>query len=190
MDIAAATVDYLLYVMLPLWLAVGLADWLCHRATHIATTSGPKESFIHLLMMAEIGIAVLIGLFLEINALVIGIMIACFVAHEITTHWDLRYAASRRLITPIEQHVHTYLGALPFMGLSFISVLHWPQALALFGLGPEIADLSLRFRNNPLPVLYVATLVCLMAVFELLPFLEEFWRGVAASRGRAPHRHI
>jgi len=31
---------------------------LCHRASHIATTSGFKESLIHLIMLGEISIAV------------------------------------------------------------------------------------------------------------------------------------
>jgi hypothetical protein len=184
MDIAAVTVNYLLYVVLPLWLVVGIADWLCHRATHIETTSGPKESLIHLLMLVQVGIGVLLGLFLEINALVIAVMIVCFVAHEITAHWDLRYASSRRTITAIEQHVHNYLGALPFMGLSFIVVLHWPQALSLLGLGPQSADFSARLKSAPLPIAYVITLIVLIALFEILPYVEEFWRGLVANRGR------
>jgi hypothetical protein len=189
MDIAAVTTSYLLYVVLPLWLAVGVADWLCHRATRIETTSGAKESLIHLLMLVEVGIGVLLGLFLEINALVIAVMAACFVAHEVTAHWDLRYAVGRREITPVEQHVHNYLGALPFMALSFIVVLHWPQALALLGLGPEPADFSLRPKAAPLPLAYVATLIVLIALFEILPYLEELWRGLAAARRRpAPGR--
>jgi hypothetical protein len=184
MDVAVVTVNYLLYVVLPLWLLVGIADWLCHRATHIETTSGAKESLIHLLMLAEVGIGVLLGLFLQINALVIAVMLVCFVAHEFTAHWDLRYAAPRRRITPIEQHVHNYLGALPFMSLSLIIVLHWPQALALIGLGAEPADLSLRLKSTPLPVAYVTTLIGLIALFEILPYFEELWRGLAANRGR------
>ncbi len=184
MDIAAVTVNYLLYVVLPLWLAVGIADWFCHRATHIETTSGAKESLIHLLMLVQVGIGVLLGLFLEINALVIAVMIVCFVAHEITAHWDLRYAAGRRTITAIEQHVHNYLGALPFMGLSFIVVLHWPQALSLLGLGPQSADFSVRLKSAPLPTAYVITLIVLIALFEILPYVEEFRRGLAANRGR------
>jgi hypothetical protein len=184
MDVAAVTVNYLLYVVLPLWLVVGIADWLCHRATRIETTSGAKESLIHLLMLAEVGLGVLLGLFLQINALVIAVMAVCFLAHEFTAHWDLRYAAPRRRITPIEQHVHNYLGALPFMSLSFIIVLHWPQALALLGLGPEAADLSIRLKSAPLPVAYVVTLIGLIALFEVLPYVEELWRGLAANRGR------
>jgi hypothetical protein len=44
----------LMYFVLPLWLAAGFADWLCHRASHSETT-GAKESLIHLLMFAEMG---------------------------------------------------------------------------------------------------------------------------------------
>ena len=58
MDTAAITQVYLMYVILPLWLLVGIADWLCHRASHIETTSGAKESLIHLLMLGEVGIKV------------------------------------------------------------------------------------------------------------------------------------
>jgi len=184
MDTTAVTVNYLLYVVLPLWLAAGIADWFCHRASRIATTSGAKESVIHLLMLGEAGIATLLGLFLEIDALVIAAMIACFLAHEVTAHWDLRYAVSHRTVTPAEQHVHNYLGAIPFMALSFIIVLHWPQFLALFGAGPERADFSIALKRTPLPTGYVATLLACIALFDVLPYIEELWRGLAANRGR------
>jgi hypothetical protein len=58
----------LLYFVLPLWLAAGLADYLCHRASHIEKTSGYKESLLHLLMFAEIAVPLLAALFFEINA--------------------------------------------------------------------------------------------------------------------------
>jgi len=184
MDTTAVTVNYLLYVVLPLWLAAGIADWFCHRASRIATTSGAKESVIHLLMLGEAGIATLLGLFLEIDALVIAAMIACFLAHEVTAHWDLRYAVSHRTVTPTEQHVHNYLGAIPFMALSFIIVLHWPQFLALFGAGPEAADFSIALKHAPLPTGYVTTLLACIAFFDVLPYIEELWRGLAANHGR------
>lgn len=188
MDTGVVTQAYLLYVILPLWLVVGVADWLCHRATRIETTSGYKESLIHLLMLVEVGIPVLIGLFLEINALTILIMAAFFLAHEVTAHWDLSYASPRRKVTPIEQHVHNYLGALPFMALSFILVLHWPQVLGLFGMGPEPPRFALAFKQPPLPLGYVVTLLAAILLFEILPFLEELWRGLRARalRSRAP----
>jgi hypothetical protein len=184
MDTTLVTLNYLLYVILPLWLAAGVADWLCHRASRIATTAGAKESLIHLLMMGEAGLAVLLGLFLEINALVIAIMIVCWLAHEITAHWDLRYAVTRREVRPIEQHVHNYLGVIPLMALSFVIVLHWPQFLALFGSGPERADLTIARKHVPLPVGYIVTILAAIALFEVLPYGEEFVRGLIANRGR------
>lgn len=36
-------VPILLYLALPICLLAGCADWLCHRAAHIATTTDAKE---------------------------------------------------------------------------------------------------------------------------------------------------
>jgi hypothetical protein len=101
----------LMYFILPLWLCAGFADWLCHRASHIAITSGPKESLIHLAMLAEMGVAVTLAMTFEVNALIILLMIICWVLHEATAVWDL-FAVEHRVITPIEQWVHSYLGNL------------------------------------------------------------------------------
>src|SRR5205085_3562451 len=49
----------LLYFILPLWLAAGFADYLCHRASRIEITSGYKESLIHLLMFSEVAVPLL-----------------------------------------------------------------------------------------------------------------------------------
>jgi hypothetical protein len=66
---AAQTV--LMYFVLPVWVAAGFADYLCHRATSIETTSGWKESLLHLLQFGEMALPTLAAIFLEINALVI-----------------------------------------------------------------------------------------------------------------------
>jgi hypothetical protein len=79
---ADVTQNVLMYFVLPLWLAAGFADWLCHRASNIATTSGAKESVIHLLMFAEMGVPIVAAIALEINALVFAVMIVCFLLHE------------------------------------------------------------------------------------------------------------
>src|ERR671911_1644060 len=54
----------LMYFVLPLWLAAGFADYLCHRASDIEHTSGAKESLLHLLLFAEMGVPVLAAIFL------------------------------------------------------------------------------------------------------------------------------
>jgi hypothetical protein len=173
MDPAEVTRSILMYFILLLWLAAGFADYLCHRAAHIERTSGVKESALHLLQFAEMGVAILAAIFLEINAIAILIMIACFFLHEATALWDLSYASATREVGPIEQHVHSFLEMLPLMGLLMIIVLHWPQFLSLLGLEP------------PLPITYLAKVLALVLLFEVLPYLEELWR-TARGRRQAP----
>jgi hypothetical protein len=48
--------DLLMYFVLPVWLAAGFADYLCHRASHIERTSGWKESLLHLLQFSEMAV--------------------------------------------------------------------------------------------------------------------------------------
>jgi hypothetical protein len=70
------------------------------------------------------GLPVLAAIFLEINALVIAVMIVCFLLHEATSIWDVSYAVATREVRPIEQHVHSFLEMLPPMGLLLVIVLH------------------------------------------------------------------
>jgi hypothetical protein len=173
----------LMYFVLPLWLLAGFADYLCHRASGIEHTSGAKESLLHLLLFAEMGVPVLAAIFLEINALIIAVMIVCFLLHEATSFWDVSYAAKLREITPVEQHVHSFLEMLPLMGLLLIVVLHWGQFLSLFGFGAEPASFTLALKQNPLPWPYVVAMLAAVALLELLPFVEELIRGLRGNAG-------
>ena len=188
---ADITQNVLMYFVLPLWLAAGFADWLCHRASNIATTSGPKESLIHLLMFGEMAIPVVAAIALEINALVLAVMIVCFILHEATALWDVTYATEMREVTPIEQHVHSFLEILPLMGLVLVAVLNWDQFLALFGLGIEAARFDIRPKQSPLPWAYVVCVLGAALLFEALPYLEELVRGLRANHGALvpPRRH-
>jgi hypothetical protein len=154
----------LLYVVMPACFAAGIADWLCHRASYIEHTTGDKESLLHLLMFGEVAIPLAAALFLEINAFVIAVMIAAFFIHEATALWDVSYAVSRRYISPIEQHVHSFLEMIPLMAIVFVIVLHWSQFSALLGLGTESASFALQLKYPPLSVAYVSTV--LVAAFE------------------------
>ena len=170
----------LMYFVLPLWLVAGFADYLCHRASHIATTSGPKESLIHLLMLTEIGIAVTAAMTFEIDAAVIVLMIILWAAHEATAVWDVTFAHHKREVTPIEQWVHGYLGVLPLLSLLMVVVLHWSQFLALFGLGTEAPRFDIVWKDPPLPWGYVLPIISATVLFEVLPYVEELARGVRA----------
>ena len=148
---AEAVQSVLIYFLLPVWFLAGIADWLCHRATDIEHTTGAKESVIHLLMFGEIAVPLVACLFLDINALVFLIMIAAFLAHEATALWDVSYAVERRWVSPIEQHVHSFLEMIPLMAGLLIALLHWPQLLALFGLAGEPPRFALQWKDPPLP---------------------------------------
>ncbi len=182
-EIRTITRNFLLYFVIPLWLAAGVADWMCHRATDIQDTTGAKETMIHLLMLVEMGVPVLAGLFLEINSPVLALMIASFLLHEVTAMWDVSYAVTAREVTPIEQHVHSFLELLPLMAVSFIAVLHWPKAQALLGLRKD-EDPGFRLKRDPVPTGYVVTLLGLIGVLEVLPYLEEMYRDWRAHPGR------
>src|SRR3954469_16767154 len=175
---AEVTRTVLMYFVLPLWLVAGFADYLCHRASNIATTSGPKESLIHLLMLTEISIAVVTAMAFEINAAVILLMIVVWALHEATAVWDVTFAHHRREVTPIEQWVHSYLGVLPLLSLVLVVVLHWSQFLALFGLGTELPRFEIIWKEPPLPWAYVMPIIAATVLFEVLPYFEELIRGL------------
>jgi hypothetical protein len=185
MDPAVLVTGYLMYFILPLWIAAGISDYLLHRRTQIEYTSGTKESLLHLLQLSEAGLPVLLGLLLDINALVILIMLVGLVAHEATALWDLKYAVTRRYVAPLEQHVHSFLELLPLMGVSFVTILYWDQFLALFGLGQGPARFELRLKDPPLPLGYLLALFSAIVVCIVLPFAEELWRCLTISRRRA-----
>jgi hypothetical protein len=178
--LTAVTRNFLLGFVLPLWLAAGIADWLCHRRARIERT-GSTESALHLLMLAEAAVPVVAGLLLEITSPVLLLMWAAVAAHAATALWDVSYAVKRREVTPIEQHVHSYLEMVPLMAASFVAVLHWPELRALFGIGRRGPDWSIRRKRTPLPVGLVATLLACMLALEVAPYIEEFRRGRRAG---------
>jgi hypothetical protein len=172
--------DYLLYFILPLWLLAGIADWFCHRHARIQANAGPKESLIHLAMMGEAGLAILAGLFFTVNAAILSIMLAAWLAHEVTAMWDLIYANSRREVDAIEQKVHDLLGVIPLMALSFIIVIHWTAFLAIFGLSAA-PDWSITWRALDVSPIYLSSLIGVM-VLNFLLYVEELWRGLRYRR--------
>jgi hypothetical protein len=56
--------------------------------------------------------------------------------------------------------------------------------VAVFGMGSEPLRTDLTWKSEPLPVLYIASILITVLLFELLPYIEEFVRGLRANRGR------
>ena len=182
-----ATRRYLLYFLLPLWMVMGLLDWRHHRRTHIETTTGTHESMIHSLMMSEAGLPMMMGLFLDVNALVLALMIAAFFVHEATAFWDVAYAEERRVVTPNEQHIHSFLETIPFMAVSFLICLYWEQFRALMGNGNEPARFEFRPKREPLSRRYITALLVAVAITIVLPYAEEFIRCYRVDGTIAAH---
>src|SRR4051812_47845454 len=82
----------LLYFVIPLWLAAGFADYLFHRRSHIERTSGTRESLSHLVMLSEGAVAVVPGLFFEVNALLLVVAVVALIAHTVTAWIDVAFA--------------------------------------------------------------------------------------------------
>jgi hypothetical protein len=181
---------FLMYFVVPLWIAAGTADAACHRATDIETTSGPKESALHILMLAEVGVPLMAALFLEVTSPVLALLIASFILHELTALWDVSYAVKRRDVRPIEQHVHSFLEMIPLMAASFTAILHWKQFLSLIGIRRDQRDFRIMLKKRPLPLAYSATVIVSVMLLEGLPYLHEFIRGVRATPLRRLRRQI
>jgi hypothetical protein len=187
---ADPTLAVLLYFVIPLWLLAGTADWLCHLRQEIAHTAGAKESVLHLLMFGEIGVPLVACLFLEINALVFAAIIGAFLAHEATALWDVSYATRHRTVTPVEQHIHSFLEILPLTAAILLAVRHWPQFLAVFGLGDEAPRWNLALKSPPLPMNYLLAILGAAVLLAFLPYVQELWRGIQASREARLNRRV
>jgi hypothetical protein len=151
----------LMYIVYPLWVAAGFADWACHRRTGIAATSGLKENLLHWLMYFEIGAGMLAVAFLEIDAAVLAIVFAVFIVHEATVYWDLDYSTLKRDVGPFEQMVHSFLELLPLLSLALLVEI------------ADRGDWSIRLKDAPWPLTYMAFAAIASLLFNAAPLLQE-----------------
>jgi hypothetical protein len=166
--------------VIPLWILSGVADWWCHRRTAIERTSGLAENAFHWVLLAEGGVALVAVALLEIDAALLLLVAAAFLAHEITTYVELRYTVPRREVRPIEQMVHSFMEILPLAMLGLLAVIAWEQVAAVVGGGA--ADIGLRLKENPWPVPYLLGVAAAVLMLNVIPMAEE---GVRCWRARA-----
>ena len=183
---AAAARAFLTNVMLPAWVVPGLLDWNFHRATKIEQTSGAHESVLHLVMTLEAGLGILAGLFLEVNAGALGVMLGAALAHEATVAWDVAYANTRRCVSQAETHTHSFLEVLPFVTVAVVAAAHPGQARALVGLGTERPRFALRLTKPPLPLAHVLAIVAGAGLLVVGPHVEELLRCLRVKKTLAP----
>lgn len=179
----------LMFVVMPIWLAAGIADWILHRRTHIEATAGMRESVLHMIMLAEMGAMVVVVIVFEVNAGVLALCLVALAAHELTVYADLRWAAPRRLVAPLEQMVHSVQEMLPLAAIFLLASVHWDEALALVGLGSQRDATSFVpvLRRDPLPAAYLYALMASCLVVTGC-YMEELWRCVRAARASDERR--
>ncbi len=173
MDTTALLINFLLFVLLPIWGISGFCDWLCHRATQIETTSGLKESLLHSLMGLQIAIPILLCLNFKINVLILLICFCTWILHEMIAHWDVYYASPRRKISIWEMHAHNYLATLPMYMLITIVIINWPVFLDLvsFNWG---GNMGLTLLDSPPGgARYLPIYLAFMSVLCVFPYIEE-----------------
>lgn len=169
----------LAYLGLLTWLGAGLLDFGFHRRTDLPHTSGLAESTLHLLQLALVGGAIVLGMLFEIGPLVIVAMASLVVVHAFVGYADTRQAFRHRPILPLEQHVHSVLDMAPWIGLGLVIASTWPAAVS--------ADWGLDLRQPALPVsLWLLVLVPAAVLCGLPAGLE--WRAAWRARRGSP-RH-
>jgi hypothetical protein len=169
-------INLILYGLLPLWGITGFIDWCCHRATHIETTSGLKESLIHSAMGAQLGIPIVLSIMFYINVSVLLICIAAWLLHEFIAHWDVHYSAPKREISIWEVHVHNYMATIPLYLLMLIVVMNWEMFMNLITFNWEG---HMQFQRMATPhgsPVYLKYYLLFMAITCGLPYVEENFR--------------
>ena len=177
----------ILWLLLPAWIVLGFLDWLCHRRSEIEVHCGPWESVLHLTLLALAGIAILMGLLLELTEPVLCILALCFVLHEVTVYVDIRYAHARRDVSPAEQRVHDFMTAVPVSVLCLIAILHWDTMVSLVFQPSSIVSAPIRLKSHPLPPAQVIGILVAVLFANFLPYLEELLRGARALRAKLGH---
>ena len=181
MELEELTLRLILFVILPLWVICGSLDYFCHRATKIEENSGVWESFHHSIMGVQVGVPIWLGIYCEINVLVLLICFACFIVHEWTAHNDVVVAVHAREVTPREQHIHSYLITIPFYVLSLTICRNWQTFLDTISFRWS-GQLNFVLREEPLGTsTYVAWYAFLMLVVAVIPYTEELIRCVRYS---------
>lgn len=158
-------------VVFPVWLAAGVLDYAIHARQRIEHTAGPYESALHLLQALEVGLPVLVVLFLQVTASTYAVLVLAVLAHAWTSWRDTCYAASLRPIGPAEQKAHAVLDMVPWFGLALLALIH-REALS-----PGSTDWSLRLRDDPFPAGVVFAVLAASIASGVVPALWELARG-------------
>ena len=176
--VACGAIILLGFVVIPIWMAMGLADYFCHRRADIEHTAGTRESVLHLLQFGLVGIPLTAALFFRVNAGLLLLIAVFVVMHHAVAYVDVRFANGTRDVRPAEQMVHSFLELLPIAAFLLVATLEFGQLQAVAQLGREPLDLGMRLRNPPLPSWYIVGVLLTGFFVNFSPYVEELIRCV------------
>ena len=166
---------WLAYGAYLVWLSAGLGDFLCHWRTDLPHTSGVAESATHLVQLGLLAAAVVLVLAFEVGPTSALLLLALVIAHAAVGYLDTRIAFDkRRVLLPIEQHLHSVLDMAPIVALAWVVISTWPAATR--------SDWPLQSRQHALPVVVWLAVLVPAAVLCVGPALIEFRAAWAAQR--------
>jgi hypothetical protein len=167
--------SWLAYCGYLLWLMAGLGDFVRHRRTDLPHTSGVAESVSHLVQLALLALAIVIGLAFQMGRAVGLLLLVLVVMHAAVGYWDTRTAFERRrVITPLEQHIHSVLDMAPWIALAWLLATTWPAAASD---GWQISP-----RRPALPFAIWSAVLAPAAALSVVPALLEFNAAWKARR--------
>jgi hypothetical protein len=164
------------------WLAAGAGDFLRHRRTDLPHTSGVAESASHLVQLALLALAIIVGLAFEMGRAIALLLLVLVVVHAAVGYWDTQVAFNRRrVVAPLEQHIHSVLDMAPWIALGWAIATTWPAAAS------DGWDVALR--RPPLPVAVWLAMLLPATVLSVAPALLEFraaWKARHEPRALPP----
>jgi hypothetical protein len=165
----------LLWALYPLWLAAGWYDH--HGPRRPGAQPDLQDASLHLLMLAEVGLALLLALAFEPSRALVAWLLALAVAHLLTAVADTRRADRRRRAGDFARHVHGFLDALPLLALAVYVVLHASELD-----GALLSGWAMQVRVPALPPEMWAAAVAPTLLFAVVPGAFAFGRAWRAYR--------
>lgn len=168
--------DLLMYGVLPLWVLGGLAEGWCHRQARFGASTDRREGLFHLTLLAQVAIGGLAALWLEVNLATLVLLLVLILLHEATRWLHMGRSRGTRELQPGERMAHSFLELLPLFTVLCLIALQGSQA----GGWTDPGAWQFRWKAEPLPPGYVLTLCTVIALFHVVPRLEDtvrHWRG-------------
>ena len=97
-------------------------------------------------------------------------------AHVAAAFEEAQLEGRRILVVDDQESVTRGLTSILSRRGLIVTALNWDQFISLFGM--SIPRFGLALKPEPLPVLYIAVMLTMTALFEILPYLEELARSL------------